>query len=71
MLKSLINLEPETVLIENTCLNIRNIGYYEESDLFITLYYIVGDKEVIRFGSCEEQAAAVNKLEKAFKATYG
>ena len=70
MLRSLTNLEPEIVHIENTCLNIRNIGYYEESELFITLYYVMGDKEVIRFGSYEEQVVAVNKLEKAFKATY-
>ena len=70
-LSLLTNLAPEMTYLECQCVNIHNVCYYERFDLFVILHYVLGDKELIRFGSIEETEAAVTKLEKAFKDTYG
>ena len=70
-LSELINLSPEIVFLDQGFVNVLNINYYEKHDLFIVIHYLWGGKELINFGSTQETEAAVLKLEKAFKESYG
>lgn len=70
-LSVLVNLNPEIVFLDQGLLNVLNINYYEQHDFHIVLHYLWGQKELISFGSIQETEAAVVKLEKAFKESYG
>ena len=70
-LTGLTNINPEIVFLDQGLINVLNVNYYEQYDFHIVLHYLWGKKELISFGSIQETEAAVVKLEKAFKESYG
>ena len=56
MLNTLINLDPSSVYLLDRWVNMNTVYYYviDKTNLVISLAYLSGDTDLIRFGTLEE-----------------